>query len=74
MRDGQQPNLPFDAFFPLPPCLPPPDHPTPLPACLPAVISIHLFITAYHGGRHVFRLCPNATATKACVEANPLQR
>ena len=70
------PKFPNPPTYPRSPAAHPPacSPPTTPPAHAPAVISIHLFITAYHGGRHIFRLCPNATATKACVEANPLQR
>lgn len=41
----------------------------PLLAFLPAVIDIQLFITAQHGGRHVFRLCPGPNMTAACLTA-----
>ncbi len=39
--------------------------------CFPwhAVIEIRLFITAQHGGRHVFRLCPGPNMTTACLTA-----
>ncbi|PRW50976.1 chitin binding domain-containing [Chlorella sorokiniana] len=34
-----------------------------------SVINIQLFITAQHGGRHVFRLCPGPNMTSACLTA-----
>lgn len=37
-------------------------------------ITISLLITAQHGGRHQFRLCPSAVADEGCFAANVLQR
>ncbi|KAL4435574.1 hypothetical protein ABPG77_002537 [Micractinium sp. CCAP 211/92] len=37
-------------------------------------IDITLFITALHGGRHQFRLCPSEDVTEACLDQNMLER
>ena len=39
-----------------------------------SVITISLLITAKHGGRHMFRLCPSSSPDEACFAANVLQR
>lgn len=38
------------------------------------VIDIGLFITAHHGGRHVFRLCTDPDASEGCLKEHVLQR
>ncbi|EFN57128.1 hypothetical protein CHLNCDRAFT_51191 [Chlorella variabilis] len=39
-----------------------------------AVIKLTIFISAQHGGRHLFRLCPGPDATKPCFTQHTLQR
>lgn len=52
----------------------PPHAPSPLRP--PAVLDVRLFITAQHGGRHAFRICPGRNATHACfaLPGHTLQR
>lgn len=52
--------------------LPPSPANTPLPGgSLP---PRQVFITAQHGGRHAFRICPSDVATARCFEQHPLER
>ncbi|KAL4425189.1 hypothetical protein ABPG75_009205 [Micractinium tetrahymenae] len=37
-------------------------------------IDITVFITAFHGGRHQFRLCPSDDVTESCLDQNVLER
>ncbi|GAB4823517.1 hypothetical protein N2152v2_010563 [Parachlorella kessleri] len=38
------------------------------------IIAISLLITAQHGGRHMFHICPSTDVNEACFAANILQR
>ncbi|KAL4443267.1 hypothetical protein ABPG75_011004 [Micractinium tetrahymenae] len=67
------------ASCPPPPHLPPAStccrFPRSVPLSLaPAVINITVFITAQHGGRHVFRICPSDAATERCLAQHTLER
>lgn len=37
-------------------------------------ITISILIQSQHGGRHMFRLCDQATADEACLAAHVLER
>ena len=59
-------------LLPLPTTTSPP-FPAPPPLINP-VIDITIFITAQHGGRHEFHLCPSPHVSKGCLKEHQLER